>query len=647
MDAQKRSFGRMILEYWINSILSGPATHATNIIGNSILAVQHFGPESAIAAIVGKAQSALGREGTRVRLGEVKAALGGYRRGLAPALSATGEAARKGASTLLPGEVPSVLDVQPHDALAARGTLNPETTYADVVRDTFGAMRGLRDAVLSIGVLAKGGIEGSPLVSPQYSHLGAIPDIQVRGVTVLPVGTVVRTPGRFLAVADTFFKAANYSASISKQAYRVASDEGLTGTRFDARVAELRSSPTDAMMQQARGDATSTTLMNKGGQFVQAMNHLTSAVVHLPLIGEITPLKFVNPFVNIAGQIINQSIIQRSPVGLLSRELRADLSGQNGNIAQDMAMARMLMGTAVAITMGGLAAEGYASGSGPKDHDAATMWKLAGNQAHSVLIGGVWYGVNKLGPVGMLMGMAADLYDVAHKAGEGEYAKAAAYFHHALVQNILDQSWMKGPADIIQAVEDPDRYGQRWVQNYVSSFVPNALAQAVRRQDPYSREAKTVIDAIKSKIPGLSETLPPKRDIWGEPIPNQEAVGGKAVTGIYVKKMSEDPVNKAMVELDMHPGAVEKKIRNVELTPQQHDDYARIAGRLLKMNMDKIVASDMWQEIPYAQKQTLIQHTIEANRNVARNMVIMKHPQIASDAVTEKLRAIREGKKKK
>jgi hypothetical protein len=111
--------------------------------------------------------------------------------------------------------------------------------------------------------------------------------------------------------------------------------------------------------------------------------------------------------------------------------------------------------------------------------------------------------------------------------------------------------------------------------------------------------------------------------------------------------MSEDPVNKAMVELDMHPGAVEKKIRNVELTPQQHDDYARIAGRLLKMNMDKIVASDMWQEIPYAQKQTLIQHTIEANRNVARNMVIMKHPQIASDAVTEKLRAIREGKKKK
>jgi hypothetical protein len=164
------------------------------------------------------------------------------------------------------------------------------------------------------------------------------------------------------------------------------------------------------------------------------------------------------------------------------------------------------------------------------------MWKLAGNQAHSIRIGNVWYGVNKLGPIGMLMGMAADMYEVAHKAGEGEYAKAAAYFHHALVQNILDQSWMKGPADIIQAVEDPDRYGQRWVQNYVSSFVPNALAQAARRQDPYSREAKTVIDAIKSKIPGLSETLPPRRDIWGEPIPNQEAVGGKAVTGIYVKK---------------------------------------------------------------------------------------------------------------
>lgn len=633
MDAQKRSFGRMILEFWINSILSGPATHATNIIGNTILAAQHFGPETAVAALLGRAQTALGREGTRVRLGEIGAAVAGARRGLAPAIGATGEAFAKGASTLLPGETPRLMEFQPHDMLAARGTLDEATKYSDLVQSSFSAFRGVRDAVQSVGLLLKGGIEGSPLVSPQYSHLGAIPDIQLRGVTVLPVGTVVRLPGRFLATADTFFRSLNYSMAKNALAYRTAAHEGLTGTEFDARVAELRNNPSEAMMEEARGAATSTTLMDRGGQFVQAMNHLTSATVDLPLIGEIPPLKFINPFVNIAGQIINQSIIKRSPVGLLSRELRADLSGKNGNIAQDMAQARMLMGTVVAMAMGGLAAEGLASGSGPKDHDENAMWKMAGNQAHSIKIGNMWYAVNKLGPVGMLMGMAADLYEVGHKAHEGEFAKAAAYFHHAITQNILDQSFMKGPADLIQAIEDPDRYGGRYIRNYLSSFVPNVSAQIARAQDPYSRETRTVIDAIKAKVPGLSQTLMPKRDIWGEPLPNQEAFGGKGVTGIYVKKMSEDPVNAAMVKLGVHPGAVDKKIRNIELTPEQYDDFARIAGRTTKMRLDTIVRAPDYQTWPDHIKHDVIAETIKQSREAARGLVMMKYPDLVAKAV--------------
>lgn len=644
MDAQKRSFGRMILEFWINSILSGPATHATNIIGNSLLAAQHFGPETAIAALLGRAQAALGREGTRVRLGEIGAAVGGARRGLAPAIGATGEAFAKGASTLLPGETPRLMEFQPHDMLAARGTLDEAMKYSDVVQNSFSAFRGVRDAVMSVGTLLKGGVEGSPLFSPQYSHLGAIPDIQFRGVTVAPVGTIARLPGRFLATADTFFRSLNYAMAKNALAYRQAAHEGLTGTEFDARVAELRDNPSPEMMEEARGAATSTTLMDKGGQFVQAMNHLTSASVDLPLIGEITPLKFINPFVNIAGQIINQSIIKRSPVGLLSRELRADLSGKNGNIAQDMAQARMLMGTAVAMAMGGLAAEGLASGSGPKDHDENAMWKMAGNQPHSVKIGNMWYAVNKLGPLGMLMGMAADLYDVAHKAQEGEYTKAAAHFHHAITQNILDQSFMKGPADLIQAIEDPDRYGGRYVRNFLASFTPNVSAQIARAQDPYSRETRTVIDAIKAKVPGLSQTLMPKRDIWGEPMPNQEALGGKGVTGIYVKKMSEDPVNQAMVKLGVHPGAVDKKIRNIELTPQQYDDYARIAGRTTKMRLDTIVRAPDYQTWPDHIKHDVIAETVKQSREAARGLVMMKYPDLVAQA-TEQLRKKARGEK--
>jgi hypothetical protein len=37
---------------------------------------------------------------------------------------------------------------------------------------------------------------------------------------------------------------------------------------------------------------------------------------------------------------------------------------------------------------------------------------------------------------------------------------AAAHLQHAITQNILDEFFIKGPADLIKAVEDLRRYGE-------------------------------------------------------------------------------------------------------------------------------------------------------------------------------------------
>lgn len=633
-DASRHSFGRMIQETWINAILSGPATHSTNIIGNTILSLQHFGPETAIAAAVGRARRAMGREGTTVRLGEIAAALQGAKHGAAGALEATAQSVKLGTSALLPGETVRTLDVQPHNELAPRWEYDEATTFHQVMENAFGAVQGIKDAIVSSAkLLGAGGVEGAPLIGPQYSHTGAIPDIAIKGVNVLPIGTIIRGPGRALAAADTFFRAANYSAAKNAMAYRMASDEGLTGATFDKRVAELRDNPTPEMMEESRNVATEQTLQTKGGKFVQAMNMLANATVNLPIVGEIPPLKFINPFVNIASQIIKQTIVKRTPLGILSPELRADLMGQNGNVAQDMAQARMLMGTGVAVTMGMLAAGGYATGSGPKKPDENAMWRLAGNQAHSIRIGDFWYDTSKLGPLGMLMGIAADMYEVGTKAQAGEYTEAAAKFHHAITQNILDQSFMKGPADLIQAVEDPERYGGRYVRNFLSSFVPysNALAQATKRVDPYTRETRTLLDAIKAKLPWESQTLMPKRDVWGEPMANRDAIGGAGVTAIYAKQMSTDPVNLSLAKMGIGITAVPKKIRNVELTPEQYDDFSRIAGRMTKMRLDTIVKSPDFQTWPDQSKRDVITATVKLCREAARGVMFGKYPQIIQD----------------
>lgn len=658
-DAQKVTFGRMVLEYWINGLISGPATHTTYMIGNTILALEKAGPETAAAALIGKAREAMGRQGETVRIGEVGARLKAIGQGAPAAVKASLEAFKTGVTTLLPGEdlrkltpeqkaalkaagaglKPSTLPFQPGSELVQPANLDEAARLSDVASTAFGMVRGMRDGLVAgAKILAAGGVQGSPLIGLRRTPMGYIPDIELKGVDVLPLGNAVRMPGRFIAAIHSFFRSTNYSMEKAALAYRSAAAQGLNGTAFDAEVARLRQNPTPEIMEGARHEATELTLMGKGSPFVQALSRLTNTeILGFPF------LKFIDPFVHIAGNIIDQSIVHRTPLGVLAPEIRADLLGKNGTAAQDMAMARMLCGTALSVVFGSLAAEGLASGSGPSDPRESAMWRLAGNQAHSIRIGDIWYDVHRLGPLGMLMGISADLYDIAHTAEQGELLTAASMLQHAFTQNILDESFMRGPADLIQAVEDPGRYGESYLRNFVSSFVPYSvgMAQMARAADPYSRQARTVMDAIKAKVPGLSETLFPRRDIWGEELPNLSALGAKGVTAIYEVRQSRDPVNLEMLRLGIFPAKVERKIRNIELTDQQYDDFSRIAGRMTKMRLDTIVNSPDFRNWPDHSRHDVISEVIRQSREAARNVVMMKYPQIMRDAAQRRIDQIR------
>ena len=202
---------------------------------------------------------------------------------------------------------------------------------------------------------------------------------------------------------------------------------------------------------------------------------------------------------------------------------------------------------------------------------------------------------------------------------------------------------MRGPADLIKAIEESDQYGERYITNLAGMFVPFGvgLAQQARAMDPYSREARTFMDGIKAKIPGLSETLYPRRDIWGQPIPSFTAVGGAALTAIYESQVSNDPVNQAMLQLGISPAQVGRKIRNVQLTDQQYDDYARIAGVTAKIRLDALVRSPYWAQWPNEVKHTVIQSVIDGTRNAAREVILAQDPSIIVRSYQQKTQKLR------
>ena len=93
--------------------------------------------------------------------------------------------------------------------------------------------------------------------------------------------------------------------------------------------------------------------------------------------------------------------------------------------------------------------------------------------------------------------------------------------------------------------------------------------------------------------------------------------------------------------LGISPAAVERKIRNVTLSDQQYDDYARIAGGMAKMRLDKIVAYPGFATWPASIRADVINTAISQSRETARGVVLMKFPQLISDAYNLKLQAIR------
>lgn len=582
-DQAKPTFGDMILEYWVNGLISGPATHTTYAVGNALLALWKTGPETGMAAAVGAVRRALGAEGDRVLLGEVPAQLYGLMKGARDGVMAAGQAARTGLTVPLPGEELTGFAVAPR---------------------------------------------------PQ-----AIPNFTIRGVPI-PLGTVVRLPTRLIAVIHSFFRMMNYEREMAGLAYRQAAEEGLSGNALAARIGEITTDPDAGLMEKARGSATELTLMGKGGQLTAAISHLTNVK-----FAGVRWLKFIDPFVHISSNVIEQAVLERTAAGVLSPRIRADLLGRNGGVAQDVALGRMLAGSALAVGIGSLAAEGLISGSGPSDPKEAATWRLTGWMPHSIRIGDSWIDIHRLGTLGLATGIAADLYEVAHMITHDDLVTVAHGLAHAFTQNILDESFMRGPADLIKAVTDPDRYGKRYFQQMFASFTPYSVgsSQVARAIDPYSRQTRSLMDEIKSKIPWLSETLLPRRDIWGEPIPNRDVVGVAGLSAIYQTKVNNDPVNRALINAGVFPAQPERKIRGVELSDQQYDDFSRIAGRMAKQRLNAIVGGPGFAALPQEIRGDLIRETIRTAREAARSLVMMQNPSIISQAVSNKVQGVRPG----
>ncbi|MGH6714575.1 MAG: hypothetical protein ACREDC_00125 [Bradyrhizobium sp.] len=581
-DAARPGLFDWIQSAFVNALLSGPLTHSTYLVAADLYAAFRGIAETGLSGAVGTVRRALGGEGG-AEFGEVPAQLYGLFRGATNGTKAAWQAFKSGVPQL-----PEEVEARP---------ILPGTV---------------------------------PVVRP-----GVIPG---------RIGQVIELPSRAIAAFHTYNWTTFYSQSIAGQAYQAAREEGLTDGDLSRRIAALIEKPSRQMIETASNDAASGSLMArpKRDSFMGKVSDLTNhgwAVGDLPLpggrslpLGTLRPLKFIDPFVQITANIQRMALGRGTPLELFKGDTRADLMGRNGSAAFDRTAGRLIAGTSFMVAAGWLAARGLLNGSGPTQPAQAAEWRRIHGMPHGLNVGGLSFDTLRLGPLGLQMSVAADLYHVADQAESHDASAVAGQLAFAFGENILDESFMRGPAAVIQAAEDPGRYGGAWARGFFSSMIPFSvgLSQVTHEIDPYSRQSRTMMDAILAKIPGASETLPRRYDVWGQPARNWKWAG------TYYTEAQDDPLDRVLYQLHVWPSPVRRTVRGVQLSDQQYDEYAMTAGRIAKMRLDALIRGPGFGALPPVVQVLTIHSTLTGAREQAAGLLQMRNPQIIQEAVEAK-----------
>lgn len=451
---------------FIKNILSGPSTHARNIIGNTLAALSH--PASKIVGGAVRANPELMAEGVKQygymlteSLNSIKLAGEAYKRGNAILDSQ----ARKLAAT-------------PIEALDAE----------------------------RIGIDPKS-------ISGRLFNAGAK---LIDGVSA-----------RALEAADEFFKQNMYSSEVMARSFTDGVNLGLKGDELKLYVTQQRDAAfknipeTGSRVANPEASANAKGALDTARYTTFTQDVPSSGIASYVLQGtnKWPLLKFAVPFVRVVNNILDFSASLTPGLQGLSRIYKDQiaLGGREAATAQG----RLALGSAMWTAAVGLAAGGYITGSGPSSYSKKQQLEQTGWKAHSLKVGDKYIPLDALDPIGFPFSMAGQFYELWQSGQHDEQsatdvasAMALAFYH-----NIADRSFLKGYADLFDALADKDGSNlSRFSENVAGSLlIPNFVRQTVTGNvDPYLREAKGFMENIMRRVPGLSDDLAIKRMPWGE-----------------------------------------------------------------------------------------------------------------------------------
>ena len=420
---------------------------------------------------------------------------------------------------------------------------------------------------------------------------------------------------RALGAGDKVFKEGLLQKSLKELSIVEGLNKGLKGKELANFSKNLYQNPTVEMMKIATEDALYGTFNNpnKFAEMIAKGKSSDNQVVR-------GFLELVAPFsrtpTNVAGRIIDYS-----PAGFLKAIGQGVSGGGQRNVVESLG--RATIGTGIMGAGYGLGKAGLMTGNYPTNPTEQNLWELTGKQPGSIKIGDKWYSMNRISPAGNLLSTGSGMADLGRmKPQDVPLAMAGV-----AGKNLLGQTYLQGVSGMLNALQDPKRYGENWTNSLASSVIPSIVGTTAKAIDPTMRQTNSIQDAIQAKIPGMSQNLLPKVDVFGQERQQGNTGLGRFINPFNPSQAKDTPLTNELDRLyanysGFSLGDPSKSVSiqgtgiKVEMTPEEYTMMQKQTGGMIGNVLNKVVSAPGYQKLSDYDRAKILNDTISKLRQV-------------------------------
>lgn len=443
---------------------------------------------------------------------------------------------------------------------------------------------------------------------------------------------------RTIGAEDQPFYYGAKARSLYDQAIAQAKNIAKAGTEKSKKeiINDLLKNPTDEMLKNAVIDAETAVFQNQ-----TSLGRMARAATNV-----FPPLEIILPFQRTPASVAMQ-LVGYTPLGFVKALAEQIGKGVFDQRMFSQTMGRAITGTGLLYLGGELFKKGRIALGSPQSEKEKKEWELEGKTRNSIKIGDTWRSLSVLGPPGLALVVGGYLKKGLEDTGS--YYGATVSAIGGLGKAVNEQAFLKSINAAIDALQDPARFGEAFVNGMVGSVVPTIVSDVARATDQTERRIESPLQAIQARVPGWRSGLEPQVSVLGEKRatpdfltvmidPTRPGVRSASPVVDELQRLWEAGYKPTPTQLG------DKKGFKV-LSQDQNTRLWIYAGDLLHGKLSNLIKMPEYQALSDSKKEALIKSfTKKAYTEARATMVLELTDGLSGEYLMQELARLKEGK---